>query len=124
MLDSLDPEPPAQFFRKRRIGQMAHAPLDHLFQEGMKRGTHRGQAVGVAHGMLLVRFLGDYADFFQALEPIRQHICGNLLARLLQLVVELFIEPEQVTYYEQRPLVAEEIQRASDSARRALVGLF
>src|SRR6267378_1164530 len=65
--------------------------------------------------MLLIRRLSNEARLFQSFQPVGKNVGGNPFERILQLSIG-HIALEQVPNHKQRPLVANQVERACDSA--------
>src|SRR5207302_1111004 len=72
-----------------------------------------------ARRALAVRHTPDQAGGLQALEPLGEDVGGNVLGRAEE-VAEAGFAMEKVTDHQQRPAVADQIERACDGAKRAL----
>src|SRR5258706_6269642 len=68
--------------------------------------------------MVLIRRLSNEARLFQSFQPVGKNVGGNPFERILQLSIG-HITPEQVPNHKQRTLVANQVERACDSAGRA-----
>ena len=68
--------------------------------------------------MLLIRRLSNEARLFQSFQAVGENVGRNAFGRILQLSIG-HITPEQVPNHKQRPLVANQVERACDSAGRA-----
>src|ERR1700687_3351136 len=67
--------------------------------------------------MFLICGLSNEARLFQSFQAVGKNVSGNAFGRILQLSIG-HITPEQVPDYKQRPLVANQVERACDSAGR------
>jgi len=68
--------------------------------------------------MLLIHRLSNEARLFQSLQAVGKNVGRNAFGRILQLSIG-HIAPEQIPNHKQRPLVANQVERACDRAGRA-----
>src|SRR5258708_39057309 len=66
----------------------------------------------------MIRRLSKEGRLFQSFQPVGKNVGGNPFERILQLSIG-HITPEQGPNHKQRPLVANQVERACDSAGRA-----
>ena len=69
--------------------------------------------------VLVVEALFDQTQSDQPLQPIGQDVGRNTLGIILEILVAMLVEQGHVANQQQRPLVAEEIQRGCDRAGRS-----
>src|SRR5712664_3755260 len=67
--------------------------------------------------MLLIRRLSNEARLFQSFQAVGKNVGRNAFGRILQLSIG-HITPEQVPNHKQRPLVANQVERACDRTDR------
>src|SRR6266704_277072 len=91
-------------------------PASDLPEHREKLGALPGQAVLMANRIAMVALLRHQAGFFQPFQPVSQDVGGNALARLHEFPVQALAQEKQVAHYEQRPLVAQNVQGVGDGA--------
>ena len=75
------------------------------------------QPISVTHRVLLIGSLINQACFFQSLQPVGKDVGRNPFGRILQLFVR-GVASHQISNDEQRPLIADKVERVRDGARR------
>lgn len=104
-----------------RAWDMLIGPAAHLAQQGMERSPHLGEAIVISDWALLVRRSLHQAGSFHFLEPVGEDVRGDPLGRGQELRIARFAG-EQVAQDDERPAIADNVERGSDWARRAICG--
>jgi hypothetical protein len=98
-------------------------PGHDLQQHRLQRPALVRQLIGIADGMFLVGLAPHQTPFHQPLEAFGQDVGRNAFGAFLERVEGLLAVPHQVADDEQRPLVADDLERARDRAARAEIML-
>jgi hypothetical protein len=92
------------------------APSDQFAQNWQQVAAAGGDDILVARRTLLVAPPLDEAAAFEALQTLRQDVGRDLFRRREKIGEAVLVVEEQVTQDDQRPGVAEDVQRARDGA--------
>src|SRR5882672_9653869 len=91
-------------------------PANDLPEHREQLGALPGQAVLMTNRIALVGLFRQQARFFQSLQPVRQNVGGNAFTRLDEFSVLARAQEEQVAHHQQRPFVAQDVQRVGYGA--------
>lgn len=110
-----------QHRRGALLGEVAVTPTHERHEDGGQFDPHRCEPVLVAGRVLLVADLLEDPVLDEALESIGQHgACNPEIGAELVVAADT---PERVADDQDRPAVADDLQRTGDGARRLLIGV-